>query len=171
MQPPKILITGPPGCGKTTLIKRIADSVSVSLNGFFTAEIRKGNTRVGFEVESFVGDKAVLSHVDIRSPNRVGKYGVDIEAFEKIAQREIEEAINHKKLLIVDEIGKMELYSDRFRFLILAAFNSEIPIVATILEKPHQFADKLKILDDVELIQLKRDNSQQTLNDILAKLG
>jgi nucleoside-triphosphatase len=96
---------------------------------------------------------------------------VDIEAFEKIAQREIEEAINHKKLLIVDEIGKMELYSDRFRFLILAAFNSEIPIVATILEKPHQFADKLKILDDVELIQLKRDNSQQTLNDILAKLG
>lgn len=166
----KILITGSPGCGKTTLIKRIAENISYPVNGFFTAEIRKGGTRVGFEVESFGGEKAVLSHVDIRSKNRVGKYGVDIEAFEKIALPEIEKAINGKNLLIIDEIGKMELYSARFRELILTVFKSEIPIIATILYKPHPFCDGLKSIDNVEIVQLRRDNYESLLKEILIKL-
>lgn len=163
----KILITGPPGCGKTTLIKRIADDVPYPVNGFFTAEIREGGTRVGFEVESFAGEKAILSHVDIRSRNRVGKYGVDVEAFEKIALPEIEKAIDGKNLLIIDEIGKMELYSARFRDLILTAFESEIPILATILYKPHPFCDRLKKGDHVKIIQLRKDNFELSLKEIL----
>jgi nucleoside-triphosphatase len=170
MSTAKLLITGPPGCGKTTLIKRIVDTVPYPVNGFFTAEIRQGGTRVGFEVESFAGVKGILSHVDIRSRNRVGKYGVDIEAFEKIAIPEIERAIEGKNLLIVDEIGKMELYSARFKELIVTAFDSEIPIIATILYKPHPFCDRLKNGDNVNIVQLRRDNLESSLKEILKKL-
>jgi len=170
MSPVKILITGPPGCGKTTLIKRIVDNVSCPINGFFTAEIRKGSSRVGFEVESFHGEKTILSHIDFRSKYRVGKYGVDIEAFEDIAIPEIEKAISGKNLLIIDEIGKMELYSSRFKDLIVTAFQSDIPILATILYKPHAFCDKLKAMTDVEIVQLKRDNFESSLKEILEKL-
>jgi len=170
MRSAKILITGPPGCGKTTLIKRIADNVSYPVKGFFTAEIRKGGTRVGFEVESFAGDKAVLSHVDIRSRNRVGKYGVDVEAFEKIALPEIKNAIASKNLLIIDEIGKMELYSVKFKELITTAFKAEIPIIATILYKPHPFCDRLKSMADVEIARLRRDNIESSLKEISEKL-
>jgi nucleoside-triphosphatase len=170
MRSTKLLITGPPGCGKTTLIKKIADNVSYPVNGFFTAEIRKGGTRVGFEVESFAGEKAILSHVDIRSKNRVGKYGVDIEAFERIALPEIERAVSDNNLLIIDEIGKMELYSARFKELIVTAFDSEIPILATILYKPHPFCDRLKNGDNVNIVQLRRDNLESSLKEILKKL-
>jgi len=167
----KLLITGPPGCGKTTLVKRIADDVSYPVNGFFTAEIRKGGMRVGFEVESFAGEKSILSHVDIRSKNRVGKYGVDIETFEKIALTEINSAISAKSLLIIDEIGKMELYSARFRELIMEAFNSEIPIIATILYKPHPFCDRLKSAENVYIVQIRRDNLESSLKEILKKMS
>lgn len=166
----KLLITGPPGCGKTTLIKRISDNVSYPVNGFFTAEIRKGGTRVGFEMESFAGKKAILSHVDIRSKSRVGKYGVDVESFKKIALPEIEKAIEKKNLLIIDEIGKMELHSPRFREMILAAFDSDIPIIATILLKPHPFCDKLKSLPEIKIIQLRRDKFEFSLKEILGIL-
>jgi len=171
MNPNKLLITGPPGCGKTTLIKRIADSISYPVNGFFTAEIRERGTRVGFEVESSAGEKAILSHVDIRSPNRIGKYGVDIEAFEEIALPEIETALSARNLLMIDEIGKMELYSTRFQDLIMEAFNSEIPIIATILYKPHPFCDRLKRAENVYIVQFRRDNFESSLKEILKKMS
>jgi nucleoside-triphosphatase len=100
----------------------------------------------------------------------VSKYGVDVKAFERIALPEIEEAISGKNLLIIDEIGKMELFSQQFRDLILVAFESKIPIVATILYKPHPFCDRLKNMEYVKIMQLRRDNFENSLQEILTEL-
>ncbi len=163
----RVLITGQPGCGKTTLIKKVARSLSIPFCGFFTNEIRHGRRRVGFEIESFAGDKAVMSHLDIKSPYRVGKYGVDIESMERIAAFEMEIALSENKLLIIDEIGKMELYSMRFKELILRVFQTKIPFLGTILYKPHPFCDRLKDSHGIKLLTLRMSEHDKTYGKII----
>lgn len=163
----RVLITGQPGCGKTTLVRKVARSLSIPLCGFFTSEIRHGGRRVGFEMESFAGDKAVMSHIDIKSPYRVGKYGVDIESMERIAAFEIEIALSENRLLIVDEIGKMELFSQRFKDLILKVFQTDIPFLGTILYKPHPFCDRLKDSRGIKLLTLRMSEHDKTYAKII----
>ncbi len=161
------MITGQPGCGKTTLIKKVARSLSVPFCGFFTNEIRQRGKRVGFEIESFAGNKAVMSHLDIKSSYRVGKYGVDIESMERIAAFEMEIALSENRLLIIDEIGKMELFSKRFKELILKVFQTEIPFLGTILYKPHPFCDRLKDWRGIKLLTLRMSEYDKTYDKII----
>ncbi len=161
------MITGQPGCGKTTLIRKVARSLSIPFCGFFTNEIRQRGRRVGFEIESFAGDKAVMSHLDSKSPYRVGKYGVDIEFMERIAAFEMEIALSENRLLIIDEIGKMELFSKRFEELILKVFQTEIPFLGTILYKPHPFCDRLKDSRGIKLLTLRMSEYDKTYDKII----
>lgn len=167
----RVLITGQPGCGKTTLIKKMSRSLSIPFCGFFTNEIRHGRKRIGFEIESFAGDKAVMSHIDIKSPYRVGKYGIDIESIDRIAAFEIEIALSENRLLIVDEIGKMELFSQRFKDLILKVFKTEIPFLCTILYKPHPFCDRLKSSQGVKLFTMRKGECDVIYDKIIRWLG
>jgi nucleoside-triphosphatase len=78
-----ILVTGLPGVGKTTLVRRVGDQLKdLKCAGFYTAEIRKGGVRKGFELIDFAGRRRVLAHVRFKSPFRVGKYSVDVKHFE-----------------------------------------------------------------------------------------
>ena len=79
-----VLLTGRPGIGKTTLIKKVIDMTSLSKGGFYTEEIREAGQRVGFSLTTLDRKESVLAHVKIRSPYRVGRYGVDIDSFEAI---------------------------------------------------------------------------------------
>jgi nucleoside-triphosphatase len=168
--PLRLLITGPPGCGKTTLIKRVVESVSVPYCGFFTAEMRRKGKRIGFEIESFSGNRAIMSHVDIRSPFKVGRYGVDIDAINRIAVPEMQTALDEHRLLIIDEIGKMELHSDTFKDLLTRIFSSDVPLIGTILSKSHPFCDWLKRTPGTEIINLEKKNFDSTLASIMNKL-
>ena len=111
----KLLLSGPPGVGKTTLLQRVVQELDRPARGFYTREIREKGTRVGFSLSLLSGPVLTLSHVNIKSRHRVGKYGVDVEMFEGAACPEIEAGLEAGVLIVIDEIGKMELFSERFR--------------------------------------------------------
>jgi len=156
------LLTGRPGVGKTTVIIRLAALLGGKAVGFYTAELRAGERRVGFEVATLGGKRAVLAHVDFASGVRVGKYGVRPESL-AAALGEISAALADRvdKYILIDEIGKMELLSDAFRHLVWQTLESPFPVVATILAGPNPFADAVRRRRDVRLIKVtpaNRDN-------------
>ena len=80
-----ILLTGRPGCGKTTLIRRVLANYRGDAGGFYTQEIREGGVRKGFEIITLDGDRGILAHVDFPGKQRVGKYRLDPDTFERLA--------------------------------------------------------------------------------------
>src|SRR5438132_1541000 len=116
----RVLITGSPGAGKTTLTGRVVDTLrdrGEPLAGFMTFEIRRGGRRTGFTIRGVGGLERTLA-VRGGDPPRVGAYGVDLRAFEEVALLELENGLELGSTLVVDEIGKMELLSDAFRDLV-----------------------------------------------------
>jgi len=164
----KVLITGLPGVGKTTLLKRVVEKLNCPAFGFYTSEVREAGKRVGFSLESLSGEKGILSHKDVKSPYRVGRYGVDLRSFESIGVSELEKGLAADSLLVIDEIGKMELFSERFKKTLLRAMEVPNPVLATILYKSHPFCDRLKKRTDTELIKIDPRNREE-LVDILVK--
>ncbi len=153
------LITGPPGCGKTTLIKEILKEIKIKTKGFLTEEIRKGNSRVGFEIVSFEKKRKIFAHKNFKSPFGVSKYKIDLKAFEEVALKALGEGLKDPRaLIVIDEIGKMELFSKKFQKLVIRAFNAPNKVLATIMLKPHPFCDKLKKRKDTQVFHLIKEN-------------
>ena len=119
------LITGKPGVGKTTLIRKVVEQVQpVSMAGFYTMEIRSKGHRVGFELIGLNGDRRILAHVGLESRNLLGKYGVDTPGFEVFLEK-LDLMNPQVQLIVIDEIGKMELFSSRFQRLVLEILNTK----------------------------------------------
>lgn len=153
------LLTGLPGAGKTTVMVKLARLLGPWAAGFYTAEIRAGSRRVGFEVVTLGGKRDVLAHVAFPAKERVGRYGVRPEGL-KEALQEIKQALEAKvpKCLLIDEIGKMELLVPGFAEAVLEALEALVPVVATVLFRPHPFADALKRRPDVKVLEVTREN-------------
>lgn len=165
-----ILITGPPRIGKTTMIIRLtAELAPFRPAGFYTSEIRDKGVRKGFELIGLGGKRSALSHVDTRSPFRVGKYGVDITAFEDfLASLPFEDP--GTKFVVIDEIGKMESLSRKFRGLIENLLNSDKMVVATIALRGDRFIEAIKQRNDVCLFEMTEKNRSSIAGDILASI-
>ncbi len=163
---PAVLVTGPPGCGKTTLICKIVAELRVPASGFYTEEIRSGSRREGFALVTLDGQRATLASVRIGGPHRVSRYGVDVEALDTVGLPSLEVA--GAELLVIDEIGKMELLSPRFRDAVLRALDDGTPILASVMLSRHPFADALKSRHDVRLFNLAPDKRGRTRGDVLA---
>ncbi|CAH2043010.1 unnamed protein product [Thlaspi arvense] len=136
-----LLVTGPPGVGKTTVIIRVLDMMRVSnprlkMQGFYTQEMRERGERVGFQVVALDGRTSLLASSTVSSPESmrwpsVGKYKVDIASFESIALPELQ-VKDDTHLFIIDEVGKMELFSPSFFPALLKVLESNIPLLASI---------------------------------------
>lgn len=164
------LLTGEPGCGKTTIIKEALSGTSKSAGGFYTEEIRSRGIRQGFKIVTLDGKSAVLAHTDVRSPHRVSKYGVDIDNMDGVAVLALKEAIRSKDVVVIDEVGKMELFSQSFKDAVLEALDSKKKVLGTIMLASHPWADKIKQRPDVEIINVTRSNRSEVLDKVLAWL-
>lgn len=162
-----VLLTGSPSSGKTTIIQRALASCASVAGGFVTQEIRVGSVRKGFDIVTLDGNRGVLARVDIRGCHRVGRYGVDLNALETLGVRAIEHAIEAGRLVVIDEIGPMELLSDRFRAAVLHALNSLTTVLGTLVKRAMPFTQEIKTRDDVEVIEVRPDNREAVMAQIL----
>jgi nucleoside-triphosphatase len=166
-----ILITGLPGCGKTTLIKKLAhELLEFGPVGFFTEEVRERGTRKGFQLTSLEGKEAGrLAHVDIAGPPRVGKYGVDLPGFEHFLAK-LRLTGPSARLVIIDEIGRMECFSARFRELVASLLDGPVPLIATIALKAEAFIEAVKRRDDVQIFEVAERNREKLVQEIAGRV-
>jgi nucleoside-triphosphatase len=165
------LLSGEPGSGKTTIIKEVLSKVNQSAGGFYTEEIRSQGVRQGFKIITLDGKSAVLSHTSVRSPHRVGKYGVATDSMDKVAVPALRQAIQTRDIIVIDEIGKMELFSPSFKDAVMEALQSEKKVLGTIMLASHLWADKIKERPEVEIIEVTRLNRDAVANQVLAWIG
>ena len=162
----KILLTGRPACGKTTLIKRVVNNLPRGAGGFYTEEIRDGGTRAGFKIVTLDGEEVVFAHVCLQTPEHVGKYGLDLSALETVGVEAVREAVRRRRLVVIDEIGPMEIRSAIFRDAINETLDSEVPVLATIFARPLPFTDAIKSRPDVTLIEVRPDNRERLASEL-----
>lgn len=166
-----ILITGLPRVGKTTLIEFIFLNHDFKALGFLTREIREGNYRTGFEIETLSGHKKILaSKTYFSAKHKVGKYGVYINNLDYIVRKlfkEIEE--QEYDLIIIDEIGKMELFSLQFKNLVYLALEQG-KLLGTIMLRDNKFTKEIKNREDTYVIELTKENRTSTKDKIIKML-
>ena len=172
---PRILLTGPPRSGKTTLVCRLAQELTVSgvaVGGFVTRDIRENGERVGFNVEEIGGPQALLAHMALPAGPRVGRYRVDLAAFESVALPAIERVTAQQGgVAIIDELGQMELFSSAFIRSLTQLLSRPIPLVATVHARQHPITDAIKQRPDIELLQVRSGNAEELLAHLTSRLS
>jgi nucleoside-triphosphatase len=162
----RILLSGPPQCGKTTVVQKVVALWPGKAAGFYTREVRKDGRRLGFEIVTLAGDAALLSHVNFPGPYRVGKYGVNLENFHRVALPALE-AGPDVDLIVVDEVGKMECLSPRFVAAMKNLWAVPVPLLITVAQKGGGYIAALKGKPDKTLFTVTPANRDELPGRIL----
>lgn len=186
-----VFLTGPPGVGKTTLVQKVCEAVKseIAVSGFYTEEVRVGGKRIGFDVVTVSGERGHLSRVGNDSAGtggrreyRVGQYVVDLPSFEHLALplfRQVaagasEGGDGSKQVFLIDEIGKMELFSNAFiRAVRQMLGSSDCCVLGTIpipKGKPLGLVEEVRARPDVKVFTITKENRNSILPDIVTTL-
>ena len=160
------LVTGRPGVGKTTLIMSLIEELKLDAGGFYTKEIRRGAERIGFEIITLDGERRILASIELKSPYRVGKYGVNLKDLEEVAASSLRRALGEKELIVVDEIGKMENFSPLFRSIVVECLDSNKKVLGVIKAAGDEFIDSIKGRPDTLVLSLTRANFPEVEREI-----
>lgn len=166
-----LLLTGKPGVGKTTLVERVVGELRgrLRLAGFTTGELRDAaGRRLGFRITTLDGREGELARVGWPSAVHVGRYGVNVEGFERLVLPEL--ARRDVDLLVVDEIGKMECASARFRRAVEDVLDAPVNVLATLGAAQQSFFQALRERPDVELFNLSERNREAMAAELAARL-
>ena len=162
-----ILLTGAPGCGKTTVIVRTVEGFAGQVEGFHTREIRERGRRVGFAIETLDGQSGILAHTGLTGGPRIGKYRANIRDIDQIAVPALLRACREADLIICDEIASMELCSAKFAAVVREALQCPTPLVGAIQRKRHPFLDEIRGLDTVRIFEVSPANRDKLPGQIL----
>jgi nucleoside-triphosphatase len=166
-----ILLTGSPGVGKTTIVKKLTALLRPVAGGFLTEEIREKGKRLGFKVQDIhSGREGTLSHVRTKSRYHVGRYGIDLEDFETVGVKALDDALGCEGLIFIDEIGKMELFSGKFKEKLIEVLNSPHRVVATIRKGNPPFISDIKGRPDTVVINITMANREAIADEIVKML-
>jgi len=168
-------VTGRPGIGKTSVLLRAAEelkSKGYKVGGMLSREVREKGVRVGFEIIDFhSGRRGWLAHVNQPVGPKVGKYRVNLNDLEIIGADSIRDAAKNAQIVIVDEIGPMELFSQAFREAVVEAMNSGKPLLGTIHFRVHDpLINMIKNRDDAEIIKVTYENRAHLHNILIDKI-
>ncbi len=170
----RVLLTGRPGCGKTTVIRRTVELLGPSrCAGFYTEEVRQRGRRVGFDVVTLEGKRGTLARVGARGP-RVGRYGVDLASFERLGVSALQKGLEDRApVLVVDEIGKMELFSRRFVETLGGVFDPEAThaVLGTLMVGRSRHVDELRRRRDIRIVTVTAENRDRLPQYLSAELG
>lgn len=164
-------MTGPPRCGKSTLIEKLVRQINRPLGGFFTREIQDKGRRTGFSIITLDGRQGVLAHQKVKSRFRVGKYGVNMKDIDQIAVPSMLPS-DANAVVVIDEVGKMECFSPAFKETLMEVLDSDHPVLGSIALKGDRFIQSIKARKDVLLVTVNEKNrdSEALLEKVLSAL-
>lgn len=170
-----ILITGQPGVGKTSVLLKLTNELkkkAYKVEGMLSCEARESGVRVGFEiVDVSTGRRGWLAHVNQPVGPQVGKYRVNLNDLDKIGAVSIIEAVKHADIIVVDEIGPMELFSSAFKDAIVRAMESGKPVVGTIHQKARDpIIATIKSDKRAEILEVTYENRDRLHNLIIDRV-
>jgi nucleoside-triphosphatase len=166
----RLLLTGNPGIGKTTVVRGALSQLGqLRCAGFYTEERRHQGRRIAFKIVTLDGQEGTLAAVGLGEP-KVGKYSVCVEQFDKLALPQLDFEATGADLYVIDEIGKMELTSPRFRASVIDLLARPANLLATVARKGKGFLDQIKGRNDVDLVEVNHENRGRLPHEIAAKI-